>query len=301
MNESPADQTFVFDRNDPYDREAQIQYVVPQLMGSQQYMESIRAFDVAPDAVAIWYLGQNGFVLKGHKSPLIAIDPYLTNSCAEKFRHLPFRLDRQLPIFIEPEDLDVDVLLCTHSHEDHADPETIRRLDKSREMLFLGPFDAMRVFAACGLDEARCRLIHPGESVALGEHLTLQPAFALPTDDTDLNHVGLVLTYGNGITFYNTGDTTFAERLQPLLPREVDVCAICINGGYHNLSAMEAATIVQGIRPRVVIPCHYDMMVNNVGSPKMMKVALDVLGVEAEFVQLNYYEPWVYRRISAGE
>lgn len=132
----------------------------------------------------------------------------------------------------------------------------------------------------------------------LSEGVTLQGTFALPTDNTDLNHTGVLVTFANGITFYNTGDTAYIDRLGALLPTDVDVCAVCINGGFHNLSAMQAATMVKEIRPRVVIPSHYDMMVNNVGSPQMLQVALDVLGVDTEFRMMNYYEPWVYRRIN---
>src|SRR3984957_18035491 len=118
---------YVFTNNDPYDRTAPIQLVVPQLQSSREYMQTIRQFEVLPDAVAIWFLGQNGFLLKSSTGQLIGIDLYLTNSCASTFAHLPFRLDRQLPIFIEPEDLDVNVFITTHSHDDHADPETLRR------------------------------------------------------------------------------------------------------------------------------------------------------------------------------
>ena len=291
-----GDRAMAFDRNDPYDREAPIRLVVPPLVESGKYMQSIRGLEVAEDAVAIWFLGQNGFILKGHRTPVIGIDLYLSNSCAASFRDLPFRLDRQLPVFIEPEDLDLDVFIATHSHQDHADPETVRRLRNRDGMMFVGPWDAARVYSECGVSPSRCRLIHPGELIALSEGVTLQGAFALPTDNTDLNHTGVLVTFANGITFYNTGDTAYTDRLGALLPSEVDVCAICINGGFHNLSAMQAATIVREIRPRVVIPSHYDMMVNNVGSPQMLKVALDVLHVDTEFRIMNYYEPWIYRR-----
>jgi L-ascorbate 6-phosphate lactonase len=110
-----------FARNDPYNREAKIELVLPPLIPSRVYMESIRAFEVPTDGVAIWFLGQNGFILKSGEGPLIGIDLYLTNSCAALFAHLPYRLDRQLPVFIEPEDLDVDIFVTTHSHDDHAD------------------------------------------------------------------------------------------------------------------------------------------------------------------------------------
>jgi L-ascorbate 6-phosphate lactonase len=104
-------------------------------MESRQYMQSIREYEVAADAVVIWFLGQNGFLIKDAAGSVIGIDLYLTNSCAETFARLPYRVDRQLPVFIEPEDLDIDAFVTTHSHQDHADPETIRRLKKAA-----GPF-----------------------------------------------------------------------------------------------------------------------------------------------------------------
>jgi L-ascorbate 6-phosphate lactonase len=292
---------FAFDRNDPYDRESPVELVVPVLRESKQYMRSIRDFEVPADALAIWYLGQNGFILKGSKGPLIGIDLYLSNSCAAKFSHLPFRLDRQLPVFVEPEDLDVDVFVTTHSHDDHADPETIRRLSRSSEMTFYGPFDAVGVFSECGIDPSRCHMVHAGQAVALSGDISLKATFALPTDNTDLNHVGIVFTFANGITFYDTGDTAYADHLSTLLPGNVDVCAICINGGFHNLSAMQAAMILKRIKPHVAIPCHYDMMVNNINNPQMLKVALDVLGVDTRFVVMNYYAPWIYRRSASKQ
>ena len=283
-----------FTRNDPYDRKATIQLVIPALIPSAEYMQSIRDFHVPDDAVALWFLGQNGFLIKDASGLLIGIDLYLSNSCAATFAHLPFRLDRQLPVFIEPEDLDIDVFLTTHSHDDHADPETIRRVRK-QGTTFVGPFDSQRVYSECGVPELSRRLIHPGETIVLSTSTKVQATFALPTDNTDLNHTGVLLEFANGIRFFNTGDTAFAERLAALLPRDIDICTICINGGFHNLAPTQAAAIVAAVRPRVVVPCHYDMMVNNVGSPDLFRTALESCGADAEFRLLNYYEPWLYR------
>jgi L-ascorbate 6-phosphate lactonase len=291
-----ADEPYIFTRNDPYDRTVPIEYVVPRLLESREYMCTIREYRVPADSLAVWFLGQNGFILKAADGLLIGIDLYLSNSCATTFAHLPFRLDRQLPIFIEPEDLDIDVFITTHSHDDHADPETIRRIDRSRGTRFIGPFDSMRVYRECGLEASICRLIHPGESVALNGTTNVCATFALPTDSTDLNHTGMLVQFSNGIRFYNTGDTAWAERLAALLPEDVDICAICINGGFHNLGPNQAAQIVKALRPRVVVPCHYDLMVNNVGSPELFRVALDQVGSDATFVLLRYYEPWLYQR-----
>ena len=297
---SGPQEPYRFTDNNPYDREVPIRLVVPHLIESAAYMRSIREFPVPESALAIWYMGQNGFLIKSAGSPLIGIDLYLSDSCATTFSHLPFRLNRQLPVFIEPEDLDIDIFFCTHSHQDHADPETIRRFTRRDQTRFLAPFDALRVFRECGLPERSCRLVHPGERIALGQGTTLEATFALPTDATDLNHTGVLIEFSNGIRFYNTGDTAWAPRLPALLPHAIDVCAVCINGGFHNLVPMQAAEIVKAVRPRVVTPCHYDMMVNNVGSPDMLRVALDLLHVGADFFQMKYYEPWVYSREHFG-
>ena len=287
---------YVFNLNDPYDRTATIRLVLPALLESREYMRTIRDHLVPEDSIAVWFFGQNGFILKSSDGLLIGIDLYLTDYCVELFPHLPYRLDRQLPVFVAPENLDVDVFVTTHSHEDHADAETIRRMRKNGRTLFVGPFDSMRIYRQCGVPEGCTSLIHPGEVLFLNSTTKLQATFALPTDATDLNHTGTLIEFGNGIRFYNTGDTAWSDRLPALLPRDVDICAVCINGNFHNLAPSEAARIVDAVRPRVVIPCHYDMMVNNVGSPEMLRVALDAIRSDSKFVQMKYYEPWIYAR-----
>jgi L-ascorbate 6-phosphate lactonase len=288
---------YQFHANDPYDHTRAIRLVLPRLVPSREYMQSIRSYSVREGALAVWYLGQNGFLLKDSVGPLIGIDLYLTNSCGQLASDEGYRMDRQLPIFIEPEDLDVDVFLTTHSHRDHADPETISRLPNTAQTVFAGPFDAVKIFEECRIPQQARRLLHPGETLNLGT-TTVQATFAIPTDTTDLNHMGLLLTFSNGITFYNTGDTAWSDRLSTLLPREVDICTICINGGYHNLSAEHAVRIIQDIQPRIAVPCHYDMMVNNVGSPYMFRAALERSGTPSRFHMLHYYEPWIYERNS---
>jgi L-ascorbate metabolism protein UlaG (beta-lactamase superfamily) len=112
----------------------------------------------------------------------------------------------------------------------------------------------------------------------------------------DLNHSGVLIRFANGITFYNTGDCGYCELLGSLLPRGVDLCAICINGGFHNLDALQAAHIVKAIEPSVVIPCHYDMMINNTGHPDRLRAALDLVGSAAKMQVLDYYQPWSFQK-----
>lgn len=101
-----------FAQNDPFNKNADIKLVIPPLMSSMDFMNSIKNQKVNKDSIAIWYLGQNGFIIKEHGGNTICIDPYLSNYCgeADKYQDHAFRLDRQLPIFIKPQDLDVDIV-----------------------------------------------------------------------------------------------------------------------------------------------------------------------------------------------
>ena len=285
-----------FARNNPYDREARIELVLPPLIPSREYMRSIREFEIPAEGIAIWFMGQNGFILKAGNGPLIGIDLYLTNSCAKLFAHLPFRFDRQLPIFIEPEDLDIDIFFTTHSHDDHADPETISRFISKRPAQFIGPWESGDKYKRCGVPEPGCRILHPNQTIQLDGPTELTGAFALPTDNIDLNHSGVLIRFANGITFYNTGDTGYCELLPSLLPSGVDLCAICINGGFHNLDPLQAARIVKAVDPAVAIPCHYDMMITNIGHPDMLRTALNLVGSSAKVQVMDYYRPWVFRK-----
>ena len=119
-----------FASNDPFDHDSPIRLVIPPLKSSIDFMQSIIEYNVKKNSLAIWTLGQNGFILKSSDGTTICIDPYLSNYCAEaeKYQHFNIRLDRQLPVFIYPEDLDVDIVLTTHSHDDHADPFTLSKI-----------------------------------------------------------------------------------------------------------------------------------------------------------------------------
>jgi L-ascorbate 6-phosphate lactonase len=256
-------------------------------------MHCFRNFEVAPGALALWFLGQNGFLLKTPAGTLIGIDPYLTNSCAEHNPGHVFNLNRVIPPPLEPEDLDVDFVLFTHSHEDHLDLDTVRRLPGRPTLI--GPWEAYEKLRALKLSEDRLKLLHPKQNLSLGE-VTVQGVFAIPTDTTDLNHIGVLMTLPGALRFYNTGDTAYSSSLPMLLPEGVDICAICINGGFHNLSHGEASRIVKGINPAIVIPTHFDVMACNQIDPEMFRVSLLHDQVSSSYQRMNNDYIYTYEK-----
>src|ERR1041384_632939 len=215
-------------------------------------MREIREFQVPRGAVAFWWLGQNGFVFKSDGGTVVATDLYLSNSCAQA---APPGLDlsRRVPVLIEPEDLEVDLYVCTHNHQDHTDPETIERLRHKDTTHFVGPHPSCDVFARSAVESGRIVPVWADHVVGMRD-VRIRGTFALPTDDTDLNHLGYIFEFGNAPRIYMTGDTAECELLASARRHQPGLMITCINGGFKNLSHDQAAMLAGQIRPRRALP-----------------------------------------------
>src|SRR5947207_3152864 len=235
-------------------------------------MRDIREFPVPRGEVAFWWLGQNGFIFKTHEGTVVGTDLYLTDSCVN-IAPPGMDLSRQAPVLIAPEELDVDLFVCTHNHQDHTDPETIERLRHKDTTHFVGPHPSCDVFAQKGIESGRIVAVWPDHVVELRD-VKMRGTFALPTDDSDLNHLGYILEFGNAPPIYMTGDTAPCELLASARRHDPKLMITCINGGFNNLSHDQAAILASEIKPVAAIPCHYDMFPDNSADPRQFRAAL---------------------------
>ncbi|CAA7623408.1 Predicted Zn-dependent hydrolase of the beta-lactamase fold [Candidatus Terasakiella magnetica] len=240
--------------------------------------DEIRATCVETGTLALWFLGQNGWMIKSPEGRVVAVDPYLSDSCNPSRRGLD--LARRVPVLIAPEALEADLLVCTHSHKDHADPVTLCACARSgRVTAFLGPGDTQAVFADAGITESQRLLSWPNHVTELGD-LRLTGTFALPTDGGDLTHMGFVVQAGQGPKLWITGDTAWCDLLAEGGAKHApDAVIVPINGGYANLSHWEAAELVRRVGPAQAIPCHWDMFADNSCPPHMFEASLTVKGI----------------------
>src|SRR6185503_10375923 len=89
-------------------------------------LASIRAHPTPSGVVSLWWLGQAGFIVKSPNGVVLALDPYLTDSCRAIGEQAGFDFARRFPPPLLPADLvGVDLYVMTHSHQDHFDPETV--------------------------------------------------------------------------------------------------------------------------------------------------------------------------------
>ena len=252
-------------------------------------MKDIKQFKVPRNQVGIWWLGQNGFVFKTPEGTLLSIDLYLTNSVPELLPDLPVDLQRVQPIFLSPEELETDIYACTHSHFDHADPQTIQNLCRKDTIQFVGPSLTCRAYRSYGIESARIVPIAPQEEISYRD-VKIEGTFALPTDDSDLNHVGFLLTFFDQLKVYVTGDTDHSELLASVAKRSPKVMITCINGNYNNLSHWEAAEVAKWVSPKIAIPCHYDMFRDNAMDPAQFSASLKIRAPGVRYCQLPHAE-----------
>lgn len=256
-------------------------------------MREIREFAVPKNSVGIWWLGQNGFIFKSHEGTLLSTDLYLSNSCASLMSPDVMNLERRVPILIPPDEIDLDIYACTHNHMDHTDPETIRGLRNKDTMLFVGPHPSCSVYRDEGIEDGRIQASWPQCRI---EHkdIAINGTFALPTDDTDLNHMGFVFEFGTGPRIYVTGDTDYSDLLASAAKHKPDLVITCINGGFNNLSHWEAAQLVGKIKPKAAIPCHYDMFADNAVDPKQFRASLKMRDSGVGYLEMSHGAPFVF-------
>ncbi len=126
------------------------------------------------DGVALWWLGQAGFLLRYGKVTII-IDAYLSNALAEKYKGKKYPHQRMMDSPIPMDELrDVDFCLMSHSHSDHMDPGLIPLLQANNPAcIFVAPEAVRSVALERGVREERFIGMNAGDSRELGEHFVL--------------------------------------------------------------------------------------------------------------------------------
>jgi L-ascorbate 6-phosphate lactonase len=252
--------------------------------------EAIKATRVEPHSVAIFWLGQAGFVLKGPSGEVVYIDPYLTNA-GENLRNLR----RIMPEIMAPEEVEADLLITTHHHLDHLDPEAVPIIAKQKTgLVFAGPPACAEVFRSLSVPEERIWTLSPGDQRRLGsvELLAVDADHAEQAPDA----IGVIVNF-DGIRIYHTGDTCLRpDIVQPIASLSIDVVIPCINGTSGNMNAEEAAQVVDMLRARVAMPCHHWLFVRQGGDPRAFVEHCAKLSPETQVVNLTQGASFIYHK-----
>jgi L-ascorbate 6-phosphate lactonase len=257
-------------------------------------VQQARQYPTLPGHITLWWLGQAGFLVKSPAGQVVALDPYLPNSCKAIGEQNGFDFDRQVPPPMRAEELaQVDAVLFTHSHQDHCDPETLAAARRAGgHGPYIAPPETIDKLGALGVPPNERVMIWPNKTHVLGD-LSIRATFAIPLGGDDLTHVGYLLAPKDGPTVYFTGDTGWHELLaEAMAPHQPDVLVTVINPAFKNLSPIEAALLARRIDAKAVIPCHYDLFADNSQPPQLLRTNLKLQGIGDRYRVLRHGEPF---------
>jgi L-ascorbate metabolism protein UlaG (beta-lactamase superfamily) len=146
-----------------------------------------------------------------------------------------------------------DLILITHIHGDHMDPESISKISKTGTEIFAPPAVVETVTSAHPISNGETKT-WDGWTI---EAIPMYNIKRGPSPGTLYHPKGLgngyVLTYG-GKRFYFSGDTENIPEMRAL--KNIDVAFVCMNLPY-TMPPDEAAEAVKAFHPKIVIPYHY--------------------------------------------
>jgi len=228
-------------------------------------MNAILEYQLSASQAALWWLGQAGYVIRS-KELTVVIDPYLSDSGGAGVAGFM----RRFPPPIKPEDLSAHIIIITHNHLDHLDPETLVPYRKKVDTWFVAPALTAKELVKIGIPEERVMVLNVGESQQI-DTCKITGVFALPTGTDVLDTTGYLVEFQNGRSFYHTSDTQFHPVVLAAAPKSVEVMAVPINGKWGNTGPEQAAAFAAAVQPKYVLPNHYDMMALNAENPESFK------------------------------
>jgi L-ascorbate metabolism protein UlaG (beta-lactamase superfamily) len=241
-------------------------------------LDELRGLRLGRGQVALVWLGQAGFALRGAGSTVL-VDPFLS-ARSDRRVAAPLRAD---------EAIGVDVVACTHEHWDHLDTETVAAVAAaSPQATIVVPRPLVDLVTSLGIGAERVVGAQPTESIEIGA-VIIHPLparhgvdmadaydFGFERSNGLYRYLGYVVELA-GVRVYHAGDTIAYEGMADRIGEvDVDVALLPINGRdgvreaaniVGNLDAAEALALADRAGVDLLVPMHYEMFEANPGHP----------------------------------
>ncbi len=185
-----------------------------------------------------------------------------------------FRIQiNSIVIYIDPIDvidnLIADFIFITHSHSDHFSINDIMKIIK-KETILICP-DTLKI----DIPEITIRKMKPKETMEIGKiKCESIPAYNI-IHPKMMKFLGYVLEIDNK-RIYHAGDTRYTKEMKSI--KNIDVAMLPIGYGILTMSPKQASKATNEIKPKIVIPMHYELGINQ--ADKFASLLNKEIGIE---------------------
>lgn len=255
-------------------------------------VKKINSTHVHPNTLAIFWLGQAGFVMKTSLERLIGIDPYLSDCCHRLLREYGDGFKRLMPPPIDDRSLVFDYLAISHDHPDHLDIDSIYNLcDNDRTQIFSNQ-TCKKICMEKGIDERKFKVMGPESQVSTDEFELI----TIFSDHGELckDALGFIFNFGF-VKLYFSGDTSLSpDKLSLAITMKPEIAILPINGEFGNLNSIEAAKLANLLNSHYLIPCHFWTFPNHRGDPSQLITAMPEYAPVCKLIMLAQGELFLY-------
>lgn len=197
----------------------------------------------------VTYLGQAGLLFE-NSNLKIMIDPYLSDSVKKinpnNYRRVP--VDESF-FKIKP-----DVMIFTHNHLDHYDPETVSRfIDENSGITVLAPKSVWDDVRKIGGNNNYVLFNRHTEWTENGIKFS-----AVKAEHSDITPIGVIIDDSKR-KYYITGDTLYNEEIFTDIPSGIYALFLPVNGVGNNMNMTDAARFAKRINAKKTVPIHIGM------------------------------------------
>lgn len=197
----------------------------------------------------VTWLGQGGLLFEKDKIKIM-IDPYLSDSV----RKINPKNYRRIPVEESFFKIKPDIMIFTHCHLDHYDPETVKKfISAETNMLVLAPSSVWEDVRKIGGNNNYIQFDRHTSWTEHGIKFT-----AVKAEHSDVFAIGVIIEVEEK-KYYITGDTLYNEEIFNDLPDDIYAVFLPVNGTGNNMNMIDAANFVQRTQAQKSVPIHIGM------------------------------------------
>lgn len=219
------------------------------------------------NGVILDWLGHSSFKIKTSDNKIIYIDPYSLNGEMEK----------------------ADLILITHSHQDHCSIADINKIIKPNSRIVITA-DCQSTIMRTNIP-VKIEITEPGREFDFGNiRIFSTPAYNIDKSfhPQDESWVGYVIKLED-MVIYHAGDTDVIPEMQKLTGHKKngnEFVALLPIGGRFTMNVEEAMEAVKILKPTLAIPMHFGSVVGSrEDAEEFVKLCKDE-GIRAEILEI---------------